>query len=273
AVADTPSLEVSAATGAEDTAIALDITSALSDASESLAIEIANIPDGATLTNSAGDTITITDGSATLTADQLDGLAITPPANDADDFNLTVTATSTDGSDTASQSATLAVSVTGVADIASLETNAATGDEDTAIPLDISVTGIQDGDAAEVSIQNIPDGATLTNSAGDTITVTDGTATLTPDQLDGLAITPPANADDDFNLTVAVTTTDADSGDTATVTDTLAVSVDAVADTPSLEVSAATGAEDTAIALDITSALSDASESLAIEIANIPDGA
>ncbi|MEQ8829828.1 MAG: hypothetical protein RLW87_08470, partial [Alphaproteobacteria bacterium] len=269
AVADTPSLTVDAASGSEDSAIALDITSALTDqdGSETLSITITGIPEGATL--SAG---TVNDdGSVTLTPDQLDGLTITPAANSADDFTLTVTATSTDGTDTATQTADLPVTVTGVADDATLETAAASGDEDSAIALDIDVSGVNAGDTASVTISGIPAGAEL--SAG---TVNeDGSVTLTVDQLDGLTITPPANSDADFTLTVAVTTTDADSGDTATVTETLAVTVDAVADTPSLTVEAASGSEDSAIALDITSALTDqdGSETLSITITGIPEGA
>jgi hypothetical protein len=53
-----------------------------------------------------GEAVTVTDGTATLTPDQLDSLVITPPANSSDDFQLTVTATSTDGSDTATTSGT-----------------------------------------------------------------------------------------------------------------------------------------------------------------------
>ena len=47
------------------------------------------------------------DGSVTLTPDQLAGLTVTPPEDSTDDFTLIVTATSTDGSDTASTTALL----------------------------------------------------------------------------------------------------------------------------------------------------------------------
>ncbi|WP_420732369.1 hypothetical protein, partial [Hwanghaeella sp. 1Z406] len=65
-----------------------------------LSVEISGIPDGAVLT-ADGEAVTVTDGVATLTPAQLANLTITPPANSSDDFDLTVTATSTDGSDTA----------------------------------------------------------------------------------------------------------------------------------------------------------------------------
>ncbi|WP_420416828.1 hypothetical protein [Pacificispira sp.] len=254
----------------EDSAIALDITSALTDqdGSETLSITITGIPEGRNPQRRDGERGR---QSVTLTPDQLDGLTITPAANSADDFTLTVTATSTDGTDTATQTAELPITVTGVAAEADLATAAASGDEDSAIALDIDVSGVNAGDTASVTISGIPAGAEL--SAG---TVNeDGSVTLTVDQLEGLTITPPANSDADFTLTVAVTTTDADSGDTATVTETLAVTVDAVADTPSLTVDAASGSEDSAIALDITSALTDqdGSETLSITITGIPEGA
>ncbi|WP_420726362.1 hypothetical protein, partial [Hwanghaeella sp. LZ110] len=77
-------------------------------------------------------------------------------------------------------------------------------------------------------------------------------------------ITPPANSSDDFDLTVTATSTDG--SDTATTTATLPVSVTGVADAPTLSTEAASGSEDTAIALDISSALTDDSETLSVEI-------
>jgi len=89
--ADTPTLTVSDAAGTEDQAIALDLSAALTDASEALSITISDIPEGAVL--SAG---TVNDaGSVTLPADQLDGLTITPAENDSSAFTLAVSATST----------------------------------------------------------------------------------------------------------------------------------------------------------------------------------
>ncbi|WP_420732367.1 hypothetical protein, partial [Hwanghaeella sp. 1Z406] len=84
-----PTLSAEAASGSEDTAIALDISSALTDDSETLSVEISGIPDGAVLT-ADGEAVTVTDGVATLTPAQLANLTITPPANSSDDFDLTV---------------------------------------------------------------------------------------------------------------------------------------------------------------------------------------
>ena len=70
----------------------MNIGASLADVNESLSVTIGGVPDGAAL--SAG--VDNNDGTWTLSADQLNGLTITPPANSGDDFQLTVTATSTD---------------------------------------------------------------------------------------------------------------------------------------------------------------------------------
>ena len=270
-VADAPELDVAAASGSEDTAIALDISSALTDldGSESLEITISGVPDGALLSAGADQG----GGVWTLSPAQLDGLTITPPADDADNFTLTVTATATDDSgDTASTSATIDVSVEGVADAPTLEVSDTSGQEDTAIALDISsaLTDLDGSESLEVSISGVPEGASLSAGADQG----GGVWTLSPAQLDGLTITPPTDSSEGFTLAITATATD-DSGDTATTSASIDVSVEGVADAPTLDVSDATGQEDTTIALDISSALTDldGSESLEVTISGVPDGA
>ena len=269
--ASAATLEADAASGLEDTAITLDIAASLTDidGSETLSITIEGIPDGAAL--SAGTVNP--DGSVTLTPAQLDGLTLTPPANSDADFSLQVTATTTESASgaTASTTTDLPITVTAVADTPSLSAEIAAGAEDSAIALDIS-SALTDTDGSEtlsITIDGVPDGATL--SAG---TVNpDGSVTLTPAQLEGLTLTPPANSDADFSLQITSTTTEGASGATATATTTLPVSVTAVADAASLSAEAATGAEDSAIALDISSAVTDTdgSETLSITIDGIPE--
>jgi hypothetical protein len=145
------------------------------------------------------------------------------------------------------------------------------GDEDTAIALSIA-SALTDTDGSEslaITISGVPSGASLsagTDAGG-------GVWTLTPAQLAGLTITPPADSDADFTLTVTATATDG--ADTSTTVDTIDVTVDPVADAPTLTVADATGGEDSAIALSIASALTDTdgSESLAITISGVPSGA
>ena len=269
--ADTPTLSTQAASGTEDTAISLNVSSALTDTdgSESLSIVIAGVPTGAALSAGTDNG----DGTWTLTPAQLPGLTITPPADSGDDFQLTVTATSTEAEgDTASTSATLDVTVIADADTPTLSTQAASGTEDTAISLNVS-SALTDTDGSEslsIVIAGVPTGATLSAGTDNG----DGTWTLTPAQLPGLTITPPADSGDDFQLTVTATSTEAE-GDTASTSATLDVTVIADADTPTLSTQAASGTEDTAIALNVSSALTDldGSESLSIVIAGVPTGA
>ena len=283
AVADAPTLATAPAAGAEDTAIALDITSALgdSDGSEVLSVTIAGVPSGATLSAGTDNG----DGSWTVPGGSVGGLTITPPAGSGTDFTLQVsaTATETDPDTLAVTTATtgpvpLGVAVTAVADAPTLSASAASGDEDTAIALDItSALGDTDGsEVLSVTIAGVPTGATL--SAG-----TDngnGSWTVPGGSVGGLTITPPADSGADFTLQVSATATETDPDTLAVTTATtgpvaLGVTVTAVADAPTLATAPASGSEDTAIALDITSALgdTDGSEVLSVTIAGVPTGA
>ena len=194
------------------------------------------------------------DGTWTLTPADLAGLTITPPADSDADFTLTVSATSTEADgDAATTLANLDVTVTGVADVPTVDVVAASGGEDQAIALDIGVAlGDVDGSETitDITISGVPSGAQL--SAGtDNL---DGTWTLTPADLAGLTITPAADSDADFTLTVSATSTEAE-GDAGTTLANLDVTVTGVVDVPSVTVADAAGAEDTAIALDIGVAL------------------
>jgi hypothetical protein len=272
AVADAPKISTTDASGTEDTAIALDLSAALSDTdgSESLSINIAGVPSGATLSAGTDNG----DGTYTLTAVQLAGLTITPPANSDADFLLTVTATSTEASngDEASATTTLNVAVTAIADAPIVAVTAASGDEDTAIALDIA-SALTDADGSEslsINISGVPAGAAL--SAGTNIG--DGSYTLTVAQLVGLTVTPAADSDADFTLSVTATSTEASSGDQASTVATLNVAVSAVADVPTVNVSNADQYVGDVIPLDISAALTDidGSESLTIEISGVPSG-
>ena len=270
AVADAPTLDLTDATGAEDQAIALNIDAALTDSGETLSVSISNIPEGSVLTLADGTVVPITGGTATLSPDQLTGLQLTPPTDFAGDIALDVVATSTDGTDTATTSGTLNVSVTAVADAPTLELTDAAGSEDQAIALNIDAALTDSGENLSVSISNIPEGAVLTLADGTEVTIIGGTATLSPDQLDGLSLTPPADFSGEIALDVVATSTDGT--DTAVTSGTLNVSVAAVADAPTLDLTDATGAEDQAIALNIDAALTDSGETLSVSISNIPEG-
>ncbi|MEQ8389373.1 MAG: Ig-like domain-containing protein, partial [Thalassospira sp.] len=159
-VADGAALDVLDASGREDTAIALNIDTELLDDSESLSITIKGVPDGATLSAGTDNG----DGTWTLDPDQLEGLTITPADDFSGEIDLTVLVSTTDGNDTAVVMEEIKVDVEGVADAPTLETSNASGNEDSAIALDIDAGLTDSSEVLTVTISGVPDGATL--SAG-----------------------------------------------------------------------------------------------------------
>jgi len=92
--ASAPTLNAEDSHGLEDTAIAIELSSSLTDTdgSESLTVTIGGVPVGATL--SAGQNLG--NGTWKLTSDELTDLTLSPPTNSDEDFSLTITATSTE---------------------------------------------------------------------------------------------------------------------------------------------------------------------------------
>ncbi|WP_198155615.1 hypothetical protein, partial [Thalassospira sp. MCCC 1A02898] len=266
-VADAPSLSADDVTGAEDSAIALDLSASLNDldgGSETLTITISGLPDGAVLSAGTDNG----DGTWTLTPGQLSGLTLTPPDNFSGSIDLDISATSREANGSvATTNASFTVDVTGVADGATLDVSDASGTEDSAIALDIDTELLDGSENLSITIEGVPDGATLSAGTDNG----DGTWTLSSDQLEGLSITPAENFSGEIDLSVLVSTTDGD--DTAVVMQNLTVDVEGVADTPTLDISDASGNEDGAIALNIDAGLTDNSEILTITISGVPDGA
>lgn len=233
-VADAPTLDVADAAGLEGGPIALDIDAALTDldGSETLTIRIDGLPSGATLSAGAVQT----DGSVLLTAEELDGLTVTPAPDSNTDFTLSVTAIATeDGGDSETAVGQIAVDVAAAAAAPVLTVADAAGAEDAAIPLDLSAA-VSGSDSLSVTISGLPTGATL--SAG--TVQQDGSVLLTAEDLSGLTLTPPANSAADFALTV--TATASDGADSATTTKTLSVAVSPDPDAPQVNVADVTAA-------------------------------
>ena len=159
-VADGATLDVSNASGSEDSAIALSIDTELLDGSESLSITISGVPDGAILSAGTDNG----DGTWSLTPEQLEGLTITPADDFSGEINLTVLVSTTDGDDTAVVMEELTVDVGGTADAPTLDVADASGNEDSAIALDIDAGLTDSSEVLTVTISGVPDGATL--SAG-----------------------------------------------------------------------------------------------------------
>lgn len=321
AVADAPNLDVDSGNGGdqisvnvtttEDTAVAIGTVASLvdSDSSETLSVNISSVPVGVTLTDGA-NSFTATAGTTSVDVSSwaLASLQVTPPANSDSEFALTITATATESSnaDFASTVGTVNVQVDAVADTPTLDVDGGsvvdssvtvTTNEDTsvAIPVAAALGGDSDGsESLAVSISAIPVGATLTDGTNAfTATAGNTVADVSTWTLSSLTVTPPANSDSEFSLTVTATTTESNptssdttvSGAPAQTTGTINVVVNAVADAPTLDLDSGTGGdqssgtasgnEDTAISLDIASSLvdTDGSETLAITISGVPTGA
>ena len=126
------------------------------------------------------------------------------------------------------------VEIDASASAADLDIENASGNEDTAIALDISakLTDTDGSETLSLSISDVPTGAVLSAGTDNG----DGTWTLDSNDLEGLTITPPADSHDDFSLTVNATTTETN-GATTTVSESMEVRVDSVIDGPGLTVS------------------------------------
>ncbi|MGJ3259293.1 MAG: DUF5801 repeats-in-toxin domain-containing protein [Rhodospirillales bacterium] len=156
-----------------------------------------------------------------------------------------------------------------------LETEDSQGYEDNAIALGIDA-GLSDTDGSEtlsVTISGVPEGASLSAGTDNG----DGTWTLEEGDLDGLSITPPADSDADFQLSVSATSTESNTGESRTVNTTLDVKVDAVADDTTVGGSAETegvGGGDHAVTVNLNATFGDyedGSESHFV-LVEVPDG-
>ena len=272
--APAPVIDAKAVTGFENEPIALDIGLTLADAVDSeavISITVSGIPSGASL--SAGTDLG--GGTWTLTPAQLSGLTLSPPEDSNVDFSLTIAATVTaDDGATATDVTTFEIDIIGVAGQPFVTAQDVSGDEDSAIRLDISATLSDTFDGSEIHtivISGVPSGAQLSAGTDEG----DGTWVLAPAQLDGLAILPSANSNTDFSLTVTATAVEND-GDTASHSVTFDIDVVGVADSADVWATAARGAEDMAIPLDIEVVLEDDDGServLEIIVGGVPDGA
>ncbi|HRL95118.1 MAG TPA: VCBS domain-containing protein, partial [Pseudomonas sp.] len=169
--------------------------------------------------------------NGTLTFNSDGSYSYTPNGNYSgpDSFTYTVT----DAASGESLTQTVSLTVNPISDTPTLAANAVSGNEDSPIALNIAAA-LTDTDGSEtlsIRLDNIPVGAVLSNTAGDILTISGGSIVLTPDQLAGLAITPPANSHVDFNLTVTAIAVDGSAAPASTAT-TLAVTVNPVNDAP-----------------------------------------
>ncbi len=280
AVADAPTVTASAARGNEDSPIALTIAPHLADVDGSETISsltITGVPTGAHLnhgTDNGG-------GSWTLSATDLTGLTITPPAYSKTAFTLHITATSTEGGDAAhiavanatSPVVDLKVTVDAVADVPTVTVVPASGNEDTWIPLSITAAtpDTSGTEIVTVAITGVPTGAILNHG---TYNAGTGTWTVSQNDLADLKVLPQKDNNADFTLHAQAITTEPSDGSTnhSAIFDVNVV-VTGTPEAPNFtETAHAIGLEDTRINLNLTGSLTDGNEVLTLKLAGIPAG-
>jgi hypothetical protein len=311
-VADAPTLsQTAAAVGNEDTRINLNLNAQLTDSQESLSMTLAGVPADSTFYAAASGGAAIgayssatglwSFSSADMAAIKAGGLYVLPPTNWSDwntaggttGMRLTATLTSTeidpDNKARTSASAaplTFSVEVHSVADTPTVTVSNATvvqndgsGAAGNWVALSIS-PAVTDTDTSEaitaIRISGVPTGAVLNQGTDNH----DGSWTLTPAQLAGLKILPPAHSAADFNLTVVATATE--KGDPAHIAvssadsaaRTIRVTVTGTAEAPVVgQATAAVGLEDSRIDVNLSVVLPDSHESVTgITIGGVPGG-
>ena len=224
------------ASGLEDSAIPLAVRTTSSDASETFNLTISAIPVGATITYGSGasaQTFTATAGNTSFDIDDFSNttpLSITPPSNSNDDFQLTVSAVSIDGTSSSDPvSRTIDVSVRGVADVAEVvlptaqfTTTEATLDSSgnrVALSQLVQSVASTDGDGSETTTLRITGLGENFGVTGATMVVS-GTGgervwVVSADNLANVSIATPPNYSGTVNLQVAAVTTEND-GDSLT---------------------------------------------------------
>ncbi len=267
-VADPPSLAAGSVSGVAGQAIPLSISaqSGDPDRSEKLSVELAGLPDGATLSHGEPGP----GGTWLLGAEELAALVLTAEPGTSGRFTLTVTlyAEEAEG-DTATAVAETTLILRTLKDLVLVEAADASGLEDSAIPLEISLAGAEEaGGPLSLLLSGLAEGAALSIGVED-----DGARwRLEPEQLEGLQLLPPS----DFSGTMAITVEAglAFEEEAERPSALMTVDVEAVADAPELRVSEARGEAGTAIALAISASLSDldGSERLSISVEGLPEG-
>jgi hypothetical protein len=301
AVTDAFKIE-SDASGAEDTAIDLDImlTQFDNDGSESIVDGTVTLsimeasqdendntvytPSTTSGTLSGDGVVDNGDGTYTVEADKVDDVHFTAPADSHGTFNIQIDFQAQDGdAEIVDQSKMFTVQVESAVDDITLSASDNTLEAiegDASINLGLTST-LSDADGSEVGylqISGVPDGCTL--SAGFGTVQEDGSSTWTvPQSVAGdVALVPGEHfSSDTFTLNVEAKVYDLDSKtmNVADNSESINITVDPVASEVTVQDSTAVGSEDSAINLNLNIAMedTDGSETLNITLDNLPQGA
>jgi hypothetical protein len=273
----------------EDGSIFVPVKAALTSgsATEVLTVTVTGINPAWTIQNADG-TYNPATGTWTITmpagTNYTGGLTFKPPANsDADLSGLTATAKAVEPATGTSASASdvFRIITDAVADKPTVHATGATGAEDTALPLVVNAA-LTDTDGSEtlaaIYVRGVPAGFAL--SAGTSLG--GGTWQLTPAQLAGLKVLPPANFSGQIPLQIeAVSRETSLSGVEISTADNQASTLTTVQmkwtpapDAPTLSVQDALVKEDGSVFVPLNAALvdRDGSEALSVTVSGVPAG-
>ena len=225
--------EISDQTVVEDaSAVDLGLVLTLDDVNEELNISLDGLEPGATVSVS-GQTVTVGNSGqvsfTNLTQVEAETLSVAPPADYSGTMNINVSVKTVDGGDVLDTAVTQSFNfiVTPEADQPDLDDPSLSESDDVdnegatfSYNLDLSASLTDDSEELSFRVDGIPEGCSLTNDNGDNLIITDGSITLTPDQLDGLTLTSPVELASDgpggLNIEVtAISTEDMGTADPA----------------------------------------------------------
>ncbi|OCX21831.1 retention module-containing protein [Pseudomonas graminis] len=172
-VADAPTVTVSNAQGDEDTAIQINVSTALvdTDGSESLSgLTVGGIPVGAVLTDGKNSYTSIPTGDGKVVIDgwDLTTLTLTPPADFNGSITLQVSSTSSElTGQKATATGSLTVNVAAVNDAPVVNTATGTGNEDTLVAVKLTGSDV-DGTIDHFTLVNTPANGTFYSDAAGT---------------------------------------------------------------------------------------------------------
>jgi T1SS-143 domain-containing protein len=253
-----------------------------------ITVSISNIPATVTVnTTTSGGTYNAGTGTWTIIMAPGQSFSGGPsfaqaPNSDVDITNLLATVTQTEiaTGTIITNTDTFNVIVDAVADTPNFNIVNANGDEDTAIPLNITF-GLNDLDGSEsaiIVIRGVPAGGTLSAGVFD---IAQGGYVLTPAQLVGLTFTPPLHLSGTVTMNAEAIVYDNPSDSEITLMNNevrvnlpFSVEINPIADAPILNVQDEQVFEDGSIGLNIDARLvdNDSSENLTVRVEGIPAG-
>jgi len=233
-LADQFTIDTAGGSGTEDSSINLGLKVTLEDSSELMNITLSGYEEGSSFLVDGTLVTGVVDGNSItfdgLTAAQVEALAINPPENYSGTMAMEVSIKTVDGTDILDTAVTktFSLEVTPEADQPDLsasflsnETDNGDGSFSYDLTLDAALT--DKSETLTLRIDGIPDDCLLTNTAGDSLLITDGSILLNTDQLAGLKLTSPNPliADGAGGLHIEATAISTEDMNTATTNDDL----------------------------------------------------